>query len=149
MSPVAKPVSDHVMQSISDAIDALTSDPTLPRTKRELERLSRLSHATVARAFVQDAAAAASGVSRYRLTERFDRLTAATGRKSPDAVESDAINRQLRTKNAEIADLKATVAAYAQALYAFYLTSPAATVTQTGPNTIVPLGGNRPRTWRH
>ena len=50
----SKKVSDHVFERVSLALDRLAADPTLRRTKRELERLSGLSHDAVARAFRQE-----------------------------------------------------------------------------------------------
>lgn len=48
------PVSEAALHQVSEAIDSILHDPSLSRTKRQIEKISGLSHATVARAFVQD-----------------------------------------------------------------------------------------------
>lgn len=118
MSAPPKTVSNEVMDRISDALDALTKDTTLARTKREIERLTGFSHASVARAFVQDAAASPS---RWRLNSRFSALVDETGQRSPDAARLAELAKESRTKGARITELEAALDAYAQALYVQHL----------------------------
>lgn len=140
MSPIGKQVSESVMERVSVAIDALKIDDTLPRTKRELERLSGLSHATVARAFVQDAAVSATpGVNRWRLTDRFATMTVETGGRTSLSIRTMALEHQLEEKNDAIRKLEQTVDQQAQALYAIY-------VRDLGREKgVTPIGVNRSR----
>jgi hypothetical protein len=117
MTPTPKPVSESVMERVSVAIDALQLDGTLPRTKRELERLSGLSHATIARAFHQDLT---QPVSKWRITDRFATVTAATGGRSAQSVQKNRLLEQLMEKNARIRDLHQILDNYSQALYAMH-----------------------------
>ena len=136
--PMGKPVSEEVMERISDAIDALRRDESLARTKRELERLSGLSHATVARAFVQDVANAANGLAsnKWHLLERFNAVSLGTGRRTVQGARNLDLKAQLSQKNAEIAELRQVVEQYAQALYALQLAKSEkhAGVTEIGVN---------------
>lgn len=143
MTAPAKTVSDDVLERVSDALNALEVDPALRRTKREIERITGLSHATVARAFAQDAQAAATGgVARWRLTERFARLTSETGRRSQQGAEESGHVQTIKEKNARIAELEAERDGYAQALYAYWLN---AHEPSGGAQPVTALGANRPR----
>ena len=123
MNAASKPVSEGVMERVSDAIDALRHDETLSRTKRTLESLSGLSHATVARAFVQDAANAVNELesNKWRLSERFAAVSLETGRRTVQGARHLDLKAQLCQKNAEISELRQVVEQYAQALYALQL----------------------------
>ena len=135
---VGKPVSEEVMERISDAIDALRRDESLARTKRELERLSGLSHATVARAFVQDRSNQLNELAsnKWRLSERFAAVSLDTGRRTVQGARNLDLNEQLNQKNAEISELRQVVEQYAQALYALQLAKSEkhAGVTEIGVN---------------
>ena len=110
MSAPSKIVSVSVMERISTAIDALKIDDTLPRTKRELERLSGLSHATVARAFIQDTREQHDQTSNpWRLTERFATITVETGRRTSQGIRTMDLEQQLKQKNETVRELRQVV----------------------------------------
>ena len=123
MTGPSKIVSDEVLKKISDAVNAIEADASLPRTKEEIKRLTGLGHATVYRAFAQDAAAQAEQQSRWRIAERFQALTQSTGRRSQlQAVAAD-LTRDLKTKGTEVREAEAERDLYAQALYAYWVSS--------------------------
>ena len=137
MSAPSKTVSVNVMERISTAIDAMKNDDTLPRTKRELERLSGLSHATVARAFVQDTIEQVDHtVNPWRLTERFAAMTSETGRRTAQGMRNTNLEHQLKQKHETIRDLRQIVDRQAQALYAAWVQGigKEAGVTEIGVN---------------
>ncbi|WP_166870282.1 hypothetical protein [Salinibacterium sp. ZJ450] len=131
-----KRVSDQSMQAISDAIDAIARDDSLPRTKREIEKLTGLSHATVARAFLQDQAAT---VARWRLEARFTELTAHSGGRSPHAANVAELKSLLAQRNREITQLREQTARYQQMIYIQHV------ATQQKLGGVAPIGINRPR----
>lgn len=134
------PVSEAALQQVSDAIDSILNDPTLSRTKRQIEKISGLSHATVARAFVQDSSGL--GPQGLSLTERFSTLASPTGGKSLERAEHLALEARLNERNEELKQLKATHACHVQALYAYYLSSLQA---KTDGTRLIPIGVNQPR----
>lgn len=134
------PVSEAALQQISDAIDSIARDPSLPRTKRQIENIAGLSHATVARAFVHDAEDL--GPQRLKLNERFRSLTAETEGRSLERAQRLGVEARLGEKNRELKRLKESQAVHLQALYAYYLAS----AQQQGEGRkVVPIGANRPR----
>jgi hypothetical protein len=134
------PVSVAALQQISDAIDLVLKDPTLPRTKRQIEKIAGLSHATVARAFVQDA----QGVdpSSLKLNARFNSVSSATAGMSLERSERLALEARLEERNQEIRRLKMAEAIHLQSLYAYYLNS---RQQDTEEGKVVPIGANRSR----
>lgn len=134
------PVSEAALQQISDAIDSIAKDPTLARTKRQIENIAGLSHATVARAFVHDAEDL--GPRCLKLNERFRSLTAETEGKSLERAQLLGVEVRLGEKNREIKRLKESQAVHLQALYAYYLAS---THQAAEGRKVVPIGANRPR----
>ncbi|MBS1694751.1 MAG: hypothetical protein JST91_21275 [Actinobacteria bacterium] len=117
-SPTRKRVSDAVMQAIADAITAIENSAELPRTKRQIEALTRRSHDAVARAFVQDRTENSS----YRLNSRFEQLTANLTRGDSLNAAAARNDRQtiaeLRQKNR---DLHNQLDRFAIALFARHL----------------------------
>jgi hypothetical protein len=134
------PVSEAALQQISEAIDSMLHDPTLSRTKRQIEKLAGLSHATVARAFVQDSSG--RGPQGIRLTERFNELASATSGRSLERAEQLGLEAKLNERNEEIKRLKAMHECHVQALYVYYLSS---IQEKTDGIRLVPIGANRPR----
>lgn len=140
----SKKVSDHVFERVSLALDRLAADPTLRRTKRELERLSGLSHDAVARAFRQDAA---ERDSKWQITRRYQQLLDAEhGKRSPHEVAVREAEQRLREKQQHINELEVQLDRYAMALYAYWLD---AGTNAEGPaaesESVVPIGRNRAR----
>lgn len=119
-SPNRKRVSDRVMQAVADAITIIENDPSSPRTKRKIEALTDLSHDAVARAFAQDRD---DEKTPYRLTQRFDALTAPLVARgdSLDAAEARAQRQTIAELRQRNRDLDAMLDRYATALFAQHL----------------------------
>jgi hypothetical protein len=127
------------MQRISDAIDQLSTDSAARRTKRELERLTGLSHDAVARAFRRDT----TENSHWNLNGRFAALTDPdAGRRSPHEQQIHELRLKLRDKNTKIAELEVTLDRYAMAVLAHHLEL----AEQSAPSgDVISLGRNRNR----
>lgn len=109
-----KQVSTHVMEKVALALQQIAGDPTMPRTKVQVGKLTGLGRDTVSRAFRQDRE---QPDRRYRLTERFAALQDA----APEVGESasgTAAKQQVKELRQRVKDLEATQAAFAQALLA-------------------------------
>jgi hypothetical protein len=141
MPPMKYGVSESVFQLIHAALEAIAADPTLPRTKRQVEQLSSLSHATVARAFAEDA----KSQSQWRITSRLETLVNHAGRRSEDASNVAALRLKLKAKNEAVRELERERDVYLQALYAYYLAS---NHDATSHGTVVPIGINKDRKTR-
>ncbi len=110
--------SDDVMQRISAALDTMTHDPQAPRTKREIERRTGLSHDAVARAFRQDTAES----SPWNLTARLTGLGERPARRSdPQARQIRELETKIKDKNKQITQLQATLDRYAMTVLAMHL----------------------------
>lgn len=102
------------------ALQQMAGDPTMSRTKVQIEKLTGLGRDAVARAFRQDRE---QPDRRYLLNEKFDALKEA----KPEAGESTAGTedtqqvKELRDRNK---DLRRVNAAFAQPLFARELTNP-------------------------
>jgi hypothetical protein len=123
-----KRVSDEVMARVSAAIDALAADASAPRTKRQVEHLSGLSHDAVARAFRQDATEADNP---YRLNEKMDQLLApsGSGRRSPLAEEQHQDKQKIAELKQHVSDLNRQLDRYAMTLFAYHLAENATAAT--------------------
>jgi len=139
----SKRVSDNALERISIALDRLAADPSLRRTKIEVERLSGLSHDAVARAFRQEAEEPGS---KWQLANRFQQLVDPEhGRRSPHDAALHEAKRTLQEKQAEVTRLEHDLDRYAMALYAYYLTSQSRDPQASEETPVVPIGRNRPR----
>lgn len=138
-SPTRKRVTDEVMQRISDALDRMNNDHTARRTKRELERITGLSHDAVARAFRRDV----EDNSRWNLTGRLAALAdPQASHRSPQEQHTHQLRQALREKNAQIAQLQASLDRYAMAVLAQHLELNADTAPDRD---VISLGRNRQR----
>lgn len=138
-SPTRKRVTDEVMQRISDALDRMTNDHTARRTKRELERITGLSHDAVARAFRRDV----DENSRWNLTGRLAALAdPQASRRSPQEQHMHELNQKLQQKSSQIADLETRLDCFAMAVLAHHLEL---TADRPGARDVVSLGRNRER----
>lgn len=138
-SPTRKRVTDEVMQRISDALDRMSTDNTARRTKRELERITGLSHDAVARAFRRDV----DENSRWNLTGRLASLSdPQAGHRSPQEQHIHQLRQTLREKNTQIAQLQTSLDRYAMAVLAQHLELNANT---SRDRDVISLGRNRQR----
>jgi hypothetical protein len=136
-SPTRKRVTDEVMQRISAALDRMTNDHTARRTKRELERITGLSHDAVARAFRRDV----EENSRWNLTGRLAALTdPQAGHRSPQEQHVHELRQTLIKKNAQITELEASLDRYAMAVLAHHLELNSKVI---GGQDVVSIGRNR------
>ena len=118
MTRPPKRVGDDVLQRIAIALDTMAGDPDTPRTKREVERRSGLSHDAVARAFRQDAEHA----SRWELTRRFNALgERPPRRRDPHTQDIRELEEKVRAKNKRISELEAALDQHAMAVLALHL----------------------------
>src|ERR1700680_2749830 len=138
MTRPPKRVGDGVFQRIAIALDTMADDPNAPRTKREVERRTGLSHDAVARAFRQDAAQS----SRWNLTDRYNELgERPTRRSDPESRGIKDLEAKIKAKNKRIFELEAALDRHAMAVLALHLE------LQQLPDpdcNVVPLGRNRP-----
>jgi hypothetical protein len=110
--------SDDVMQRIASALTAMAADPQAPRTKREIERRTGLSHDAVARAFRQDA----TGSSPWNLTARLTSLGERPARRSdPQARQIRDLQAKIKDKNKQITQLQQALDRYATTVLALHL----------------------------
>lgn len=106
------PVTHDTIERIRAALDMMAVDPSARRTKREVERLSGLSHDTVARAFHQDSQ------GRHGILGRYETLTGAKGdRRSDNQRALDERDQQIRHQERRIRELHATVDRYATTIF--------------------------------
>lgn len=118
MTRPTRTVSDDVMERISAALEAMAADPHAPRTKREIERRTGLSHDAVARAFRQDAASS----SPWNLTTRLARLGERPARRSdPQARQVRDLQAKIRDKNKQITQMEAALDRHAMTVLALHL----------------------------
>ncbi|MGH9068769.1 MAG: hypothetical protein ACRDX8_04000 [Acidimicrobiales bacterium] len=105
------PVTDDTIGRIRSALDVMAVDPSAGRTKREVERLSGLSHDTVARAFRQDRQ------GRHGIVARYETLTGADlDRRSDHRRDLDERDQKIRRQERRIRELHATVDRYAMTI---------------------------------
>ena len=139
MTRPPKRVGDDVLQRIAIALDTMADDPNAPKTKREVERRTGLSHDAVARAFRLDAEQA----SRWNLTTRFNALGERPARRTdPQTQGIKDLEDKLKAKNRRISELEAALDRHAMAVLALHLE------LQQLPDPdskVVALG----RTWQH
>lgn len=102
-TPRRKQVSAPVLEKITLALQQMRADPTMPRTKRQIERLTCLSHDTVARAFRQDAQ---QPNRHYPLNVQFQALLDAEGKTSGVAASDRDAAGQVRELRAKVRDLE-------------------------------------------
>jgi hypothetical protein len=116
-----KPVSDEVFQRIALALDTIARDEAARPTKREVERLTSLSHDTVARAFRIDA----ESPTTWRITERLQQLTTRSGgpstRRSQLEQRLTEVGDQLDQSKAETRELRRVTENLANILLAQHL----------------------------
>jgi hypothetical protein len=137
MTRPPKRTGDDVLQRIAIALDTMADDPNAPRTKREVERRTGLSHDAVARAFRQDAEHA----TRWDLTTRFNALGARPARRTgPHIQELKDLQDRLKAQNKRIAELEAALDRHAMTVLALHLEL--AQLPDPGGN-VVTLGRNR------
>lgn len=134
-----KQVTDEVMTRVAHALDALASDDAAPRTKRQLEMLSGLSHDAVARAFRQDANEVDS---RFRLNEKMNRLTEplSSARRSPVAEEQYQDKQKIAELKHQVRELNHQLDRYAMSLFAHHIANTAASPAATSSSDVVPIG---------
>ena len=115
-----KRVTDEVMATVSNAIDALAADETAPRTKRQIERIAGLSHDVVARAFRQDAE---EPDNLYRLNSKLGALIdpLSSARRSPEAEQQYQDKQRIAELKHEVSDLNKQLDRYAMTLFAYHL----------------------------
>ncbi|PCE13539.1 hypothetical protein AUC47_06905 [Microbacterium sp. SZ1] len=112
-------VSDDVFERVLAAIEVMAGSATLRRTKREIEKVAGLAHATVARAFAQDL----REPTRYAINERFNALQGETGGLSAEGVEERNKDEQLEQGKERIKVLEGERAVHLQTIYALWLAS--------------------------
>jgi hypothetical protein len=136
-SPKKKQVSDDSMAKVRTAIQTLAEDPSGPRTKRELQRRTGLSHDLIARAFRQDA----EDPGRWQLSELFGTLTEGPSRRrTPDQAKAHQLKEQLNKRNLENALLRQQLDGAASVIVALQLQ-----LGSLGDDSVIPL---RPRNGR-
>ncbi len=133
--PRPRRVSAVVLEKISEAIDAMASDPSAPRTKRHLEQHAGLSHDVVARAFRQDAS---EPDNPYRISEKF---AAAVGpsRGGRRSASQQAEHEELDELKDRVTDLDRQLDRFATTALAYYLDAQRPDLQQT----VVPLRSRR------
>lgn len=135
-----KRVGDAVMERIVAAIREIAADESAPRTKREIERRTGLSHDAVARAFRQDS----EEENRWQISKEMVKLTdGGANRRSPQQNEKVEVAQQLADSKQRLSEAQAQNERYAVALYAFQIQRTAATVPDSSK--AVPIGKNRRR----
>lgn len=119
MNLTPAPVSVEVFERIVDAIQEISDSETLKRTKRQIENLSGLSHATVARAFAQDL----REPNDYAITERFAALQSVLGTRSVAEDAERTKDEELEARRTRIKQLEDERAQHLQMIYALWLAS--------------------------
>lgn len=102
-APRRKQVSALVLEKITLALQQMRADPTMPRTKRHIEKLTCLSHDTVARAFRQDAE---QPNRHYPLNAQFQALLSESEEPADSASSSRESAGQVRELRAKVRDLE-------------------------------------------
>lgn len=106
------PVSDDTLRRIHGALDEIARDPSTRRTKREVERISGLSHDTVARAFRQDSE------GRHGIVARHEILTGPRAdRRSDHERELADRDQKIRDQERRLRELHATLDRYATTIF--------------------------------
>ena len=108
-------VTDGVMQRVADAIGIISNDPETALTKREIERVSGLSHDAVARAFRQDRTDPSAFVLNARFEETVEKRR---GRRTEANQLAHDAREDLRVARIRISQLEVEVASYAQVILA-------------------------------
>jgi hypothetical protein len=108
-------VTDGVMQRVADAIGIISNDPETALTKREIERVSGLSHDAVARAFRQDRTDPSAFVLNARFEETVEKRR---GRRTEANQLAHDAREDLRAARIRISQLEVEVASYAQVILA-------------------------------
>jgi hypothetical protein len=143
--PRRKRVSDDVLTRIAEAIQDIGADPTAPRTKREIERRTGLSHDAVARAFRQEN----EEDSRFKIPAAFRELVGESGRLSPARKEQLDDSQKAADLRQRLTESQTLLDRYAMALYAFHLISQQDQRTGSDEvNDAVPIGRNKRRSAR-
>jgi hypothetical protein len=136
-SPKPKQVSDESMARIRTAIQTLHDDPAAPRTKRELQRRTGLSHDLVARAFRHDD----KDPQRWQLRELLDALSAGPSRRrTPEQAKVDKLKDLLDKRNAENTVLRQQLDGAASVVVALELQ-----LGSFGDDTVIPIRSRKPR----
>lgn len=134
-----KRVSDEVMVKIVQAIGEIAVDDRAPRTKREIEHRTGLSHDAVARAFRQDS----EETNSWSISEKLASLTdGGANRRSPARKQKLTLEDTVRDLRERLADSEHQQHRYAMALYAYHLS---AGPSGSDAGQVVPLGRNRPK----
>lgn len=122
MTVQRKRVSEAVMARVSAAIDSIAADEAAPRTKRQIEHVSRLGHDAVARAFRQDADDQGHP---HHLNERLNALITpgGSGRRSPADEQRREDKQKIVELNQQVRDLNRQLDRYAMCLLAQLLES--------------------------
>lgn len=137
--PRRKRVTDEVMQKIIIAIEEIEADAAAPRTKREVEHRTGLSHDAVARAFRQDA----EEENTWNISQRLSDLTEdGANRRSPARRQQLSLEDTIRDLRQRLAEAEQQQHRYAMALYAYQLSSGEASEPSRD---VVPMGRNRSR----
>lgn len=137
----SKTVSEDVYRRILLAMSVIEQDTSLKRTKREIERLSGLSHDAVARAFRKDKQDEGRP---WGLNDRYSTLTAGgASRRSVRDDEVRQLENEIAEKRRENRELRDTVDLYATALYAHYLQAQQQDTSTRPANDPIPIGRNR------
>lgn len=110
-------VSDDVLRRIADAIDEIAGNDDLQRTKKQIEKLAKLSHPTVARAFAQDL----REETPFAINARFAALNPVQKGLSPKQQALRKQKEDLEVARARILELERERDAHLQALYAYFL----------------------------
>lgn len=124
-APRRKQVSTHVMEKVSLALQQMAGDPSMSRTKVQVEKLTGLGRDAVARSFRQDRE---QPDRRYRLNEKFDALKDAQ-RKPGEPASGDEDTRSVDELRDRLRDVERVNAAFAQALFARELTERKSTLS--------------------
>lgn len=141
-SPIRKRVSDDVFERISGALGSMAVQMSSPRTKREIERLSGLSHDTVARAFKQDQLEE----TRWKISARFLTVAkASTGGRSPDQQQLFEARQKIAELSHKNRDLEAALDTYAATLLAYHLSSSEILASDRAPANVTPMMGRNRR----
>lgn len=119
MTRTSPNVSDDVLRRIADAIEEISRNDSLQRTKKQIERLTDLSHPTVARAFAQDLRDETS----FALNVRFAGLNPVSKGLSPKQQELRQEKRDLEAARARIIELEAERDTHLQVLFAYFVRS--------------------------
>jgi hypothetical protein len=113
------------MEKVSLALQQMAGDPSMSRTKVQVEKLTGLGRDAVARSFRQDRE---QPDRRYRLNEKFDALKDAQ-RKPGEPASGDEDTRSVDELRDRLRDVERVNAAFAQALFARELTERKSTLS--------------------